>query len=164
MVCIIPHSPTSNLEREVVCIKASQDQIFRQSFIPCCLFLQKLSGDCQLHQKYSCWLRWLIDYHQVRLLLSESNVLVNSAQFRSANIIQHWLVGLHPFTVLSSVSIVQHKLGVVTFSATVPWCSSFDPSCAVCLNHVCVRQEHLPVWDLIGEQLIETLMWRPCSL
>ena len=87
MVCIIPHSPTSNLEREVVCIKASQDQIFRQSFIPCCLFLQKLSGDCQLHQKYSCWLRWLVDYHQVRLLLSESNVLVNSAPFRSANII-----------------------------------------------------------------------------
>ena len=89
MVCIIPHSPTSNLEREVVCIKASQDQIFRQSFIPCCLFLQKLSGDCQLHQKYSCWLCWIVDYHQVRLLLSESNVLVNSAPFRSANIIQH---------------------------------------------------------------------------
>ena len=42
MVCIIPHSPTSNLEREVVCIKASQDQIFRQSFIPCCLFFTKI--------------------------------------------------------------------------------------------------------------------------
>ena len=60
-------------------------------------FLQKLSGDCQLQQKYSCWLRWLVDYHQVRLLLSESNVLVNSAPFRSANIIHYQLVGLPPF-------------------------------------------------------------------
>ena len=97
MVCIIPHSPTSNLEREVACIKASQDQIFRQSVIPCCLFLQKRSGDCQLHQKYSCWLCWLVDYHQARLLLSESNVLVNSAPFRSANILHYQLVGLPPF-------------------------------------------------------------------
>ena len=51
-------------------------------------FFTKLSRDCQLHQKNSCWLRWLVDYHQVWLLLSESHVLGNSAPFSSANIIQ----------------------------------------------------------------------------
>ena len=26
------------------------------------------------------------------------------------------------------------------------------------LNHVCIRQEHLAIWDIVGQQLIETLM------
>ena len=39
-----PHSPTSDLERKVACIKASMDQTSRQSFIPFCLSLQ------------NCWL------------------------------------------------------------------------------------------------------------
>ena len=33
------------------------------------VFLYKIVGcvpaDCQLHQKNSCWLRWLVDYHHV---------------------------------------------------------------------------------------------------
>ena len=36
--------PTSELEREVACIKANLVQIFRQSFIPCCLSLQNCQG------------------------------------------------------------------------------------------------------------------------
>ena len=56
------------------------------------VFLYKIVGcvpaDCQLHQKNSCWLRWLVDYHHVWLLLSESHVLGNSTSFRSANKIQ----------------------------------------------------------------------------
>ena len=39
-----PHSPTSDLERKVACIKASMDQTSRQSFMPFCLSLQ------------NCWL------------------------------------------------------------------------------------------------------------
>ena len=41
---VIAFIPTSDLEREVACIKASLDQIFRQSFIPCCLSLQNCQG------------------------------------------------------------------------------------------------------------------------
>ena len=75
--------------RRLACIIASLDQIFRQSFIRTLLsFFTKLSRVCQLHQKSSCWLRRLVGYHQVRILLSESHVLRNSAPFRSTNIIQ----------------------------------------------------------------------------
>ena len=66
-VCSIPHvdnSFTYDLKRGVGCIKASLDQIFRQSFIRCCLPFQGclkigcVPGDCQFHQTNSFWLRW----------------------------------------------------------------------------------------------------------
>ena len=91
----LQHSQTSN---PWGCVHQSQPVSNLPSIFHTLLsFFKKLSRDCQLHQKNLCWLRWLVGYNQVRLLLSESHVVGNSAPLRSANIIQQYLVGLPPF-------------------------------------------------------------------
>ena len=52
------------------------------------------------------------------------------------------------------------NLGQSQVSHTSGWCSQG----LLVLNHVCIRQEHLAIWDIVGQQLIETLIWRPCLL
>ena len=151
-VCSIPHvdnSFTYDLERGVGCIKASLDQIFRQSFIRCCLPFQGclkigcVPGDCQFHQTNSFWLRWpgsqittRSGFCSVRAV-SWATGPHSGRRTQYNNNLQVFLLSI----VLSSFSIVQDKLWVVTFPATLM--QQFDPSCAICFNHICIRQEHL---------------------
>ena len=90
-----PHSPTSDLERKVACIKASMDQTSRQSFIPFCLSLQ------------NCWLcpSGLSAPPEEFLLASLVGVKTLSIVI-SRNFVEY--VFTFPFSVVNDICIVFH--------------------------------------------------------